>query len=135
MTNLWDSLPVWLRWILFIPFSILIGITAGLLVSIINGIWPEAEFIDRAVRFSAISFATIFCLTYTAPKGGLYFGLAYFAIRLSVFAIFAARGILAVTRAEAAELTWRTYYSPALTELIVCLVSAALIWQLRKDLA
>jgi|TARA_R110000744_G_scaffold96421_1_gene186352 hypothetical protein len=132
MIAIWDKLPAWVRWILFFPVSVFLGLIAGMILITVSLLTAIEPFFVEAVHAAAVSLFVIYFVFLLAPKFNLKLAIATAALRNSCLLLMLIAPAMIYIRGGTPDFTWDLYCKPLLVELWVLFLNVALIMKIAK---
>ncbi len=134
MIELWEKMPVFLRWLLVFPIYLLITVIIGVIIRIIvlAGGLPLPIF--NLVFPPIMAVISLFIMYHIAPAIKLKLLIVLIALRALLIPLFVF-GLYMHFRGADMNISWNEWWSPFVGEILVLIASIWLYKYIKEELA
>ena len=133
LTQRYNKLPEWLRWILFLPISSIFSIILWFFMDSAGRHVGAYEFVLAILHPVIVQASFLILIFYTVPRGKLKWVIAFIALRSLFIVFFIAQPILSFLGTEMIY-DW-IFFKELIGEIVTLIISIGVYRELRKNIS
>ena len=133
LTQRYNKLPEWLRWVLFLPISFIFSIILWFFMDSAGRYVGAYEFVLAILHPVIVQALFLILIFYTVPKSKLKWVIAFIVLRSLFLVFFIAQPILSLLGTEMIY-DW-IFFKELIGEIVTLIISIGVYRELRKNIS
>jgi hypothetical protein len=132
LTQRYNKLPEWLRWVLFLPISFIFSIILWFFMDSAGRYVGAYEFVLAILHPVIVQALFLILIFYTVPKSKLKWVIAFIVLRSLFLVFFIAQPILSLLGTETIY-DW-IFFKEIIGEIVTLIISIVVYKELKKNI-